>query len=394
MAARVDRDDAAERITSAIRAQIEPYRRLPEDVVRGEVRLNVRTNVDLVLAMLEGREIGTEDLEPFRAAARERADEGVPLDDVLHAYRLGAQVGWEILAGAATPEEARVMLQSASLVLDWAERVSADVARTYLAERRDVLSEWETQARRLLGALAAGGSIDAGEIRAAGVVGFTPADLYRPFAVGAPGGAAIHRRIAEELRARGMLAVPEADRTVGVAAAGFAGSWPGDCGGQIVVIGDPTAPAGLGEALEEVRRTCDLARRLGRLGEVTPRMFIPELLLAGSPRLSRMAGRVLDPLTHNRRGYADLLQTLQAFIACGLDRRLAAARLHVHPNTLGYRLRRAEQITGLRLDSAEDLCVLTLALKTRQLGAEEGSSGAQGPGAPCAIHNQILPSDD
>ena len=52
---------------------------------------------------------------------------------------------------------------------------------------------------------------------------------------------------------------------------------------------------------------------------------------------------------HSPRRGSDLLETLEIFLDCQLDRRTAAERLHVHPNTLDYRLRRAEELTGLRL---------------------------------------------
>jgi DNA-binding PucR family transcriptional regulator len=39
----------------------------------------------------------------------------------------------------------------------------------------------------------------------------------------------------------------------------------------------------------------------------------------------------------------------------------------VHPNTLDYRLRRAEELTGLRLSRPDDLMLMALALKQRTL---------------------------
>src|SRR2546426_3801720 len=40
----------------------------------------------------------TEDeLRPFRESARSRAEEGLPLEDLLHAYRLGGRLGWQAL---------------------------------------------------------------------------------------------------------------------------------------------------------------------------------------------------------------------------------------------------------------------------------------------------------
>jgi len=41
----------------------------------------------------------------------------------------------------------------------------------------------------------------------------------------------------------------------------------------------------------------------------------------------------------------------------------AAAELHVHPNTLRYRIRRAEQLTGLDLRSPEQRLLAMLQLR-------------------------------
>ena len=94
-----------------------------------------------------------------------------------------------------------------------------------------------------------------------------------------------------------------------------------------------------------------------------------ELLLARSPRLAEVARRrALGPLEeYARKRGSDLVDTLEAFLAADLDRRRAAAALHVHPNTLDYRLKRVEELTGLNLTRADDLTLTALALKQRAL---------------------------
>jgi hypothetical protein len=191
---------------------------------------------------------------------------------------------------------------------------------------------------------------------------------YRPFAQTVPGAAAYeHGQLAAELRRRGVLALTEGDRVSGLAPADLDGAL--DVDGALIAIADPTPRAELADALEEVRMLVDLGRRLGRSGELRPEEHVAELLLARSPRLAAMLReRALGPLERHapRRG-SDLLETLTVFLDCQLDRRQAAERLHVHPNTLDYRLRRAEELTGLRLSRPEDLTLLALALKQRAL---------------------------
>ncbi|MGY4102881.1 PucR family transcriptional regulator [Nocardia sp. R16R-3T] len=46
-------------------------------------------------------------------------------------------------------------------------------------------------------------------------------------------------------------------------------------------------------------------------------------------------------------GNPHLLEASQAHLRHGSDRKAAAARLHVHPNTFSYRLRRIAELTGI-----------------------------------------------
>ena len=98
---------------------------------------------------------------------------------------------------------------------------------------------------------------------------------------------------------------------------------------------------------------------------------VADRVLARSPRLAELARqRALGPLEEyaERRG-SDLIDTLEVFLDADLDRRRAAERLHVHPNTLDYRLRRVAELTGLDLSRAGDLTLAALALKQRAMTA-------------------------
>jgi DNA-binding PucR family transcriptional regulator len=119
-----------------------------------------------------------------------------------------------------------------------------------------------------------------------------------------------------------------------------------------------------------MRLLLDVGCRLERTGELTLDTMPVELLLARSPRVAdSLRERVLRPIedypgrrSSDRRG-PDLRQTLEVFLEAGLDRRVAAERLHVHPNTLNYRLGRIEELTGLDLTDPEDLMLTALALR-------------------------------
>jgi PucR family transcriptional regulator, purine catabolism regulatory protein len=82
---------------------------------------------------------------------------------------------------------------------------------------------------------------------------------------------------------------------------------------------------------------------------------------------------VLGPLV---RYDAEQQTTLVASLRCYLenDRSLrdAADRLFIHANTLAYRLRRIEELTGRRLASIDTLTDLWIALKAQNMLSSVG----------------------
>jgi DNA-binding PucR family transcriptional regulator len=76
---------------------------------------------------------------------------------------------------------------------------------------------------------------------------------------------------------------------------------------------------------------------------------------------ARLAG-LLDPID------ADLLSTLRAYVDNGLSRQRAARLLHVHPNTVDYRLRKIAVQTGLDATRPADLPRIAAALAARDMG--------------------------
>ena len=70
---------------------------------------------------------------------------------------------------------------------------------------------------------------------------------------------------------------------------------------------------------------------------------------------------------YDKRTGAGLMATLEAFFRCHGSPTEIAARLHLHRNTVLYRLRRIEDIGGLRLDDPETRLNLHLCLKVREV---------------------------
>jgi DNA-binding PucR family transcriptional regulator len=131
-----------------------------------------------------------------------------------------------------------------------------------------------------------------------------------------------------------------------------------------VGVSGETAVDALTGALEEAR-FAHLAALAGstRVSVVTSDEVASHvLLLATVPDDVRRtyAQRVLGPVLDR----ADLVSTLREFLACSGSWSRTAESLHLHVNTVRYRIERVEQLTGRDLSRLEDRVDVFLALKS------------------------------
>ncbi|WP_431780422.1 PucR family transcriptional regulator [Streptomyces chumphonensis] len=129
-----------------------------------------------------------------------------------------------------------------------------------------------------------------------------------------------------------------------------------------------TSAEGLRGALEEARHARRVAAaRPGRVCAAGHEELASHvLLLPFVPDDVRRAftARLLDPLRdYDRRHRAELIDTLEAFLESDGSWTRCASRLHLHVNTLRYRIGRIEQLTGRDLSRLEDKLDFFLALR-------------------------------
>jgi sugar diacid utilization regulator len=142
-------------------------------------------------------------------------------------------------------------------------------------------------------------------------------------------------------------------------------------------------PAEIARSYGQARRTIDAVTRLGRQGQVVAfeDLGIHRLLLQvpDLAELRSFAAEVLGELERQdpNRG-AELLATLACYFRENNSPQRTAKALHLHPNTVAYRIRRIQEITGLRLDTYRDRLMAQVAVEI--LGATEGGLDALHPG--------------
>lgn len=113
--------------------------------------------------------------------------------------------------------------------------------------------------------------------------------------------------------------------------------------------------------------------RLGKEWKGAPVTYFGDLglyqlltALGSNPEAARFFRKTLGRLiSHDDNKNAELVETLEAFFACHGNLSQTANRLHIHRNTLTYRLERIAAITQLDLDDADARFSLQLALKLR-----------------------------
>ncbi|GAB4586246.1 helix-turn-helix domain-containing protein [Nocardia sp. IFM 10818] len=341
------------------------------------LRSSVRTNLAAMLGQLAGTTPAR--IDPAVAAGRMKAERGVPLPALLHAYRLAGRLLWQELAGEPHAHSPAALTGTATAIwqlIDEYSGIAADAYAEFLAER----TRHDEQARRSLLCSVLDGAAPDQDLWDA--VRALRLPTHGQFAVVAAeldsSGAAQPGRLENRLRAigihsawllgddgcTGLLSLPTTAirRNVGavIAATGITAA------GVSLLFPDPARAR---EAVRQARLALCCATP-GTEPVVEYGDHPIRLLLANAPRagheLSRaILGALLD-LPEPERG--ELLGTLRAWFDSGGSIVRVAARLHFHRNTIHQRLRRVEALTGRSCAdprTAAELYVALLALPTQ-----------------------------
>ena len=121
--------------------------------------------------------------------------------------------------------------------------------------------------------------------------------------------------------------------------------------------------AGWAMSAEEAIRALSTER--GRGGEERVRLY-SEIVVEESIRGTKNALRYLVSLVEQLESEPELLETLETYFHQLQRRKATASVLGIHPNTLNYRLDRIENILGARLDDASWVSKLDIAIKLRR----------------------------
>lgn len=380
-------DELVERHVRLVRSSIAAYG-AESWVTEQDLRTAGRATIEQAVRMLSE---ASEDVDPFqmsRSLGRQRAQEGLPLEALLSAFRLGGRVVWEGFVEASRDGRVDVdqaaVVDSVTAVWEIVDGFSLALSSAYREHEATLLRQDVRARQATLDALVEGKGADAAfEREAATILGLVPkAEAVcivarwdgQPHTTNAP---------EEILRGLGLVSAwhVRAGTEFGIVAAGEQ-EQP-----RIVeaLRARATVPIGLSPVFSPLReaagafRLATLALRTipnGSLGVVTLAERLPEALVAASPELlpslAAQTSASFDGLpTHERATY---LATVRALLAHMGSSTGAAQELFCHRNTVLNRIERIRALSGSGLDTPRSVLLWTLALIAEDQNEPAGPS--------------------
>jgi hypothetical protein len=338
-----------ETISARMIAELRAYGTLSEQ----ELAAGVLVELDRVLeSSRRGRvAAGERELSELAAVGEARAAQGVPVDDMLRAWRIGIQV---VVArarelGAELGISDRSLLEFVESMLAWSDVAMVVTTAAHRSSELEVARQ--DQERRaafvrglLLGTLgpaeitAQARSQNVGRapeyvaIRAAGHGGNEQREMARALGFGPFRG-----------HGHGLSTLLDGDL------AGFLSVAPeGEIDG-VVGVGPPRPLDALADSFRLASRALTTAQGFGLRGiHDVPGLSLRAAIVADGDVGEVLTARYVDPLISEASGY-ELIASLRAYFECELHFERAATRLFIHQNTLRYRIGRFEAITGANL---------------------------------------------
>ncbi|NBM14710.1 CdaR family transcriptional regulator [Streptomyces sp. GC420] len=312
-----------------------------------------------------------------RQIGADRAEQGMPLDALLHAFRLGGGMVWKNLVevtAESRPEDVRLLVHVAADVWSFVDEHCSLVAESYRQVERRLTWRRENRLRVMAAALLDGTSriADLPEVSAA--LDLPEQGRYAVVAVdGGRGAPRTGPRPACGRTGGRVLWHAGEDMEYGIVLIGegslgeLAATMTGPPGARIGVSSVVEGLAAVGDARRLAETALRACPRSG--GTVLLEEHLPTALVVSAPALgSALADRVLGPLLRLDPSDRDLLlDTLSVWLDCDGSAQRASARLYCHRNTVLNRLRRCEQLTGRSLTRPADVVEFSLALTARRL---------------------------
>ncbi len=326
-------------------------------------------------------------LTEFRGIGAAEAREGRSLEPLQAALRLGARVGWRRLCAIAAEQglDALALGRAGEAIFVYLDELADASAQGYLEARAEFAGERERRRRRLLDLILADPPAPADTVaEAARAAGWPLPAQVSVVVLGEPQHADTpslpDNVLADWSRPQPCLLIPDPDGAGHLAAIARAlAGWSAAAGPA-----EPLARAAA--SLRWARRALHLADRgiirdrgpdshspgvqgAGVQGLIRCDEHLASLMIFGDEELTQaLCAARLAPLQRLRPAQRDRLAgTLLVWLQHGCNANEVAARLHVHPQTVRYRLRQVDDLFGDQLRDPDRRFELEIALRARQM---------------------------
>jgi hypothetical protein len=372
--------ELVEGILAAVKAENPIY----AEVLGGPEGVGIRLGIEqAVKAFLEAIERGErpagETGEVWRRLGEAEFQAGRSLEALRAAWRTGTRAAWRGAAqlGAQAGVPTPIVIALAEAIFVYTDELGTDVVEGYLRIQSDEAGERERRRRRLASLLLDSDDHDPEAIaRAAEFARWPVPQTLAVVALAAETPGAITRRLDVDVlagsdRHGAWLVVPDPDgprraRALKRAVAGVAAA-----------VGPTVAPREAHRSLRWARLTLRLIERgaIRADGPARCSEHLADVILLGDEELARALAedrlQPLDALPGSER--ARMLATLTAWLAHQRHTPAIAAELHVHQQTVRYRLGKLRELFGDALDTPDGRFELELALRARRaLGGAAG----------------------
>lgn len=342
-------DDVLPKLAIAYK-EVPEYAELPPGVMESEVIPTSRAIVEAFLtAVVAGDEPDANRLDAIPRMGRRRLELGVPLEPVLHVYRIASRVMWDEIVAATGPGEEAALAELGGWWMEYMDVAASIMAAAYLDASHQSLRAVDARRRALMDALlTADGPAEVAAVSIRFSTALAPS--YVPVLIDGDRAsaridlvldAAPDGTIAGERTGSLLLLVPTQLPDVNPI---LRSTGPG----TLLTWASAAAPGpallhevGAAENLLAAARTAGITS-----GAHGPDDLLVEQLLTGNPRVAASLSRRVREALAGRDHDGLITSTLRTFLECGSVPDTARTEV-VHPNTVLYRLKRVRELTGL-----------------------------------------------
>lgn len=356
----------AETVTQSIRSAQPVYALIPESEHRTAVELQV---LNRLRALSEQRGLSAAELAAATDLAAERAAGGVPIDALIAAYQAADTVIWRILVERSTPPMLALLPRIGTLMFEAISETTTVMAGAHSRVARAIDGDRITLAHQFLECVEdpqqrSAASVIATRLRldpAGSFVGLVwlpdpdVTDLSEHRTV-----STLPAHLAADVVSRAVAGgrlemITQSGRLPEIVSGGrvegaLAGRWG-------LGLARPGL-SGAGESLRDARLAfnCTSDRRPVATFE---RDWHEAVVLAEQTRF----GVLVQPAVEVAVGHPHLAETVVAFAAADMSIAATAAAVHVHANSVTYRLDRWSRLTGLEARSFDGLAESVIACR-------------------------------